>query len=97
MAFCYPNLFYLPSDSSGCTDESAARFELMQPISRKALYNYLKGTPSQPVALSDEAFALFVNHLGRFLTGKDLDPAVCTQIDTYRELVLDELHKHGIP
>ncbi len=93
MGFDFANLFYLPSDPNGCTEESAARFELMQPLARKALHNYLKGSPSQPVALSDEAFALFVNHLGRFLTGKDLDPTICREVDTYRNLVLEELQR----
>jgi len=91
MGFDYPSLFYIPPDSNGCADEGAVRFELMQPIARKALRNYFKGSPSRPVALSDEAFALFVNHLGRFLTGKDLDSVVCEQIDIYRSLVLEQL------
>lgn len=72
MGFFQPDLFYLPADGNGCSDESAARFELMQPIPRKALHPYFKGNPSRPVALSDEAFALFINHLGRFLFAKDL-------------------------
>lgn len=93
MGFDYPSLFYMPADANGCTDPGGARFELLQPIARKALHSYFKGSPSRPVALSDEAFALFVNHLGRFLTGKDLDTVVCQQIDAYRSLVLDELRK----
>lgn len=95
MGFCYPDLFYLPADANGCTEESAARFELMQPIARKALHNYFKGSPSRPVVLSDEAFALFVNHLGRFLVAKDLDSMICEQIDAYRSLVLEELQRQG--
>lgn len=91
MAFCHPNLFYLPDEASGCSEESAARFELMQPIPRKALHSYFKGQPSRPVALSDEAFALFINQLGRFLWGKDLDEAICQNIDAYRALVLEQL------
>lgn len=93
MGFDYPNLFYLPSDANGLTEEGAVRFELMQPIARKAFHNYLTGSPSKPVALSDEAFALFVNHLGRFLLSKDLDKEICEQMDTYRGLVLEELEK----
>lgn len=93
MGFDYPNLFYLPSDAKGCTEEGAARFELMQPIARKALHNYFRGSPSKPVALSDEAFALFVNHLGRFLLSNDLDREICEQIDVYRSLVLEELQR----
>ena len=93
MGFDFPNLFYVPPDPNGCTDEGAARFELMQPIARKALHNYFKGSPSRPVALSDEAFALFVNHLGRFLTSANLDAVICEQIDAYHSLVLEELQK----
>jgi len=95
MGFCHPDLFYLPADTNGCIEESAARFELMQPIPRKALHNYFKGSPPRPVALSDEAFALFVNHLGRFLLAKDLDAQICEQIDIYRSLVLEELQKQA--
>lgn len=97
MGFCHPNLFYLPADANGCTEESSARFELMQPIARKALHNFFKGSPPRPIALSDEAFALFVNHLGRFLLGRDLDGQICEQIDTYRSLVLEELQKQSAP
>jgi hypothetical protein len=93
MGFCYPSLFYLPSDPNGCTEEGAARFELMQPIARKALHNYLKGSPSQPVALSDEAFALFINHLGRYLLDKDSDEQICQDIDLYRKLVLEAVER----
>lgn len=95
MGFSYQNLFYLPSDPNGCTEEGAARFELMQPIARGALHNFLAGSPSRPVALSDEAFALFINHLGRFLLARDLDPEICTGIDTYQSLILEELAKAG--
>ena len=93
LAFAYPNLFYLPSDVNGCAEPGAVRFELMQPISRKGIRNFLRGDPSQPVALSDQAFPLFVNHLGRWLFKKDLDTVVSEQIDTYKEIVLEELAK----
>lgn len=97
MGFDFSNLFYLPSDANGCTEEGAARFELMQPIARKSLHSYFKGSPSQPVALSDEAFALWVNHFGRFLLSKDLDKQICEQIDAYRALVLEALQKQKSP
>lgn len=97
MGFCFPDLFYLPPHADGCTEESAARFELMQPIARKALHSYFKGSPSRAVALSDEAFALFVNHMGRFLLSRDSDLQICEQIDIYRSLVLEELQKQGLP
>lgn len=93
MGFCYPNLFYLPSDPSGCAEEGAGRFELTQPIARKALHNFLRGSPSRAVALSDEAFALFINHLGRFLIEKGLDEQVCSEIDAYRGLILEAMTK----
>ena len=46
---------------------------------------------SQPVALTDEAFALFVNHLAKFLFKRELDKEVCAEMTSYRELVLGEL------
>jgi hypothetical protein len=95
MGFCYPDLFYLPSDPNGCTEESAARFELMQPIARRALHSHMKGSPSRAVALSDAAFALFINHLGRYLIEKNLDEQVCADIDAYQEIILWELAKSG--
>ena len=79
--------------STVALEEGVARFELIQPIARKALHNFFKGSSSRPVALSDEAFALFVNHLGRFLLARDLDSQICEQIDVYRSLVLEELAK----
>lgn len=93
MGFCFPSLFYLPPDSNGCSEESAVRFELVQPIARRALNNYFKGNPSKPVALSDEAYSLFANHLGRFIFGEDLDLSICEQIDAYRSLVVEGLSK----
>jgi hypothetical protein len=93
IGFRYPNLFYLPSDPNGCSESSVARFELAQPISRQALHNFFSGFPPKPTALSDEAFALFLNHLGRFWMRQDIDKVVCEQIDIYRDLVLEELPK----
>jgi hypothetical protein len=91
MGFCFHSLFYLPSDPNGCTEEGAVRFELIQPIARKALGNYLKGNQSRPVALYDEAYSLFANHFGRFVFGRDLDSTICEQIDVYRNLIVEAL------
>ena len=71
--------------------EGAVRFEYIQPIARKALRNYFAGDPSQPVALTDEAFVLFVNHLAKFLFKRELDKEVCAEMGSYRDLVLAEL------
>jgi hypothetical protein len=90
-AFFHPSLFYLPAETDGCSCDGTVRFEYMQPILRKALHNYLAGTPSRPIALSNEAFALFLNHLGRFLFRKDFDSEVCGQMDAYRALVKEQL------
>jgi hypothetical protein len=95
-AFFHPTLFYLPAEADGCSGEGVIRFEYLQPILRKALHNYLAGTPTRPIALSNEAFALFLNHLGRFLFRKDFYPEVCEQIDTYRALVREELDKRVV-
>jgi len=92
-AFFHPNLFYLPAETDGCTGEGTVRLEYTQPVLRKALHNYLAGSPSKPIGLSNEALALFLNHLGRFLFHRDFDPDVCKDIDAYRELVRVELDK----
>lgn len=91
MGFCFPSLFYLPSSANGCTEESAVRFELIQPIARKALSQYLKGSPSKPVALSDAAYSLFANHFGLFVFGKPLDLVITEQIDAYKSLIMEAL------
>jgi hypothetical protein len=67
----------------------------IQPIAKKALHNYLAGNPSTPIALTNEAFALLLNHLGRFLFRKDFDREVCEQIDAYRQLVGEQLEKNA--
>jgi len=91
-------LRYHPTDESLCNyrvkrfspHEDRSHMPIAElPIARKALHNFLKGSPSQPVALSDEAFALFINHLGRYLLGNDLDKEICQDIDSYRGLVLE--------
>lgn len=91
--FSYPSLFYLPAKPDGCSSESAIRFEYIQPIARRALHNYAAGAPREPVKLSDQAFALFINHLGRFLFRRDFDSEICEHIDAYHQLVEDELEK----
>lgn len=90
-AFAYPDLFYLPAEAEGCSEEGVVRFEYIQPIAKRALRNYFAGNPSQPVALTDEAFALFVNHLARFIFRRELDKEICGDMDTYRQLVMTEL------
>lgn len=94
-AFDHASLFYLPAEVNGCTSDSAVRFEHMQPIMGRALANYAAGSPPHAIALSEAAYGYFANHLGRFLLGKDLDAEVCSQMDAYRELVLEELAKRN--
>lgn len=89
--FCYPELFYLPSHEFGCLEDSVARLDLIQPISIPAMHAFLPS--SKRCGLSDEAFAAFVNHLVRYLLGKDLDAGICGNIDAYRELVEEELRQ----
>ena len=95
IGFDFPSLFYLPADRNGCSQPSAVRFEFMQPIARKALHNWASGSPRRPIALSDQAYALFVNHLSRFLFGQGLDVGVCATIDTYRQMVLEAIGGQG--
>ena len=95
MGFCYPNLFYLPQDQMGCIEDSVVRFELIQPLNVGSVHAFLRGNPSKPSALSDQAFELFANHLSMFLHGKALTKEVQENIAAYRELVLDALEKPG--
>jgi hypothetical protein len=92
LGFVRPNLFYLPPVPDGCA-ESVIRFEHVQGITPKALRSFFSGMPSRPVALSNEAFALFLNHLGRFLFKRDFDTEACANTDAYRELVDEQLRQ----
>jgi hypothetical protein len=66
---------------------------LARGLSLASLHSYFAGTPSRSIALSNEAFALLLNHLRRFLFHRDFDREVCEQMDAYRELVREQLDK----
>jgi hypothetical protein len=67
-AFDIPQWFYLPPDHDGCPDESAVRFEYIQPVMGSCLVPCQCAlSPRLPVALSEEARVLLLVHLAQFL------------------------------
>jgi len=92
--FDYPNYFYLPPDAYGCPEESAVRFEFIQPISKGWLNPlFTELTPKKPVCLSKEAYMLLMNHFVKFISGKTLDKETDDLVEIYRELLLEEIEK----
>src|SRR3990172_6811442 len=75
-AFNYPNLFYLPPDKDGCPNESAIRFEMIQPVVRNCLDPFFCTGKRKPVRLSEEGYWILLCHLLSFLKGKVLDKEV---------------------
>jgi hypothetical protein len=66
-AFDFHNLFYLPPDLDGCRDESAVRFEFIQPVMGSCLDVFKGFRSGLPVRLSDTAMNLLLVHLLAFL------------------------------
>jgi len=81
--FQYPNLFYLPPDPDGQTEESAIRFELIQPVSKKSCLTY-RGGSDFPLALAHDATMLLLNQLAWFLFDKSLDKDLDELVALYR-------------
>ena len=88
-AFAYPNLFYLPPDPRGCYEESAVRFEMIQPIMRGYLQPFKSVLENKPVVLSDTVYWLMITHLVKYICGKVIDEKVYEDIEAYRELLLE--------
>lgn len=86
-AFQYPSLFYMPPDTVGLNEESVARFEMIQPITKGALQP-LMSSDHKPLALSDEAYFYFINHISNFLLRKPYDEDIDGLINLYREELL---------
>jgi len=91
-AFLFPNLFYISPSSKGIIYESAARFELIQPI-HKADMQPLKNANNKPFKLSDETLKLLWNHLSLFLSMTPLDEPLQQDIEAYKKLVLEILER----
>jgi len=93
-AFHYPNLFYLPPDNDGCTDESAVRFEYIQPIAASCLQPCLGVLSKLPVALSEPALKLMSVHMSGFLglglTSPDA-ARILADISAYHDLLIEQL------
>jgi len=87
-AFCYPNLFYLPFASPGLPDESAVRFELIQPVQRGALQPWTSYPKGLPLALSEDAYGYFLNHLSQFLLGRPSEEFLDDLMAQYRKELL---------
>ena len=93
-AFHFPNLFYLPPDNDGCADESAVRFEYIQPMAASCLQPCLGTLTRQPVALSEVARNLMLVHLAQFLGLGQTSQAVAdilATIKAYHDLLIEQL------
>jgi len=90
-AFQCPNMFYLPPDPKGCREESAVRFELIQPITKGYFQPFTASTVDmrKPVILSDRAYWLLMSHLVKYLCGKIIDEKLDSDIMVYKELLLE--------
>jgi hypothetical protein len=90
-AFMYPSLFYLPKSPKGCCEESAIRFEMIQPIMRGFLRPCLSSIDQKPFSLTKEAYWLLMNHLLKFISGKPIDERIEGDIRAYQELLLESI------
>jgi hypothetical protein len=88
-AFIFPNLFYLSPSSQGIFHESAARFELIQPI-HKGDMQPLKNVNNKPFRLSDNTLKLLYNQLSIFLSISPLDESLQQNLMAYQQLVFEE-------
>lgn len=87
-AFLYPSLFYLPPDINGCPNESAIRFEMIQPVIRNSLDPFFCLGENKPVKLSQEAYWILLCHLLKFLNGKILDSKTEEYMKFYGEYLM---------
>ncbi len=86
-AFQYSSLFYMPQDIVGLDEESAARLDLIQPITTGALQPFMSPN-RKPLALSDEAYLYFINHLSNFLLSGPYDEDIDGLIKIYGDELL---------
>jgi len=95
-AFAYPNLFYLPPDVNGCPEESAIRFELIQPIMKGFMQPFTIGSLSKGIPLSEEAYWLMINHLVKYICNKKIDDEIDELAEVYQGILLEEFEKDKI-
>ena len=88
--FEMPHLFYIKPLKVGPYLESAARFELIQPIQTGELQP-VKNVSNFPFKFSHYGFKLLLNHLTKFLSNKPLDGELDKEIMAFRDLVREEM------
>jgi hypothetical protein len=88
-AFLYPSLFYMPPDTNGCPEESAIRYELVQPVVRNCLDTFFCHGSRTPVRLAPEAYWLLLCHLLKFINGKVLDAQTEEFMKFYCEYLME--------
>jgi hypothetical protein len=95
----------MPPYPDGCPEESAVRFEYIQPISGSSLNPCQTVlTPHRPVGLSEEARALLLVHLTQYVgvplrrqktagaeEAADAAAKILDDIGVYRQLLLEQL------
>ena len=90
LLFDIPNLFYLESSGKGLFHDSAARFELIQPIHKVDLSAW-KNSNSKPIRLSDDTLKLLWNHLSIFLSSKPLYEDLQEDLKAYAEMIKEKI------
>lgn len=88
-AFLFPNLFYINPSPKGIHQESAARFELIQPI-HKGDMQPLKNVDNKFFKLSDYTLKLLWNQISLFLSVTPLDESLQEDLKAYQKLILEE-------
>lgn len=88
-AFLFPNLFYLSSSSQGIFKESAARFELIQPI-HKGDMQPLKNVNNKPFRLSDNTLKLLYHQLSIFLSISPLNESLQQDLMAYQQIIFEK-------
>jgi len=95
-AFDYPNLFYLPPRPHGCNEESAVRFEMIQPIMSSYLMPFFDFLNNKPVILTTAAYRLLMAHLVKFISNEILDSNLHEDILAWHELLIEEWEKSNV-
>lgn len=88
-AFLYPSMFYMPPNINGCPEESAIRFEMIQPVVRNCLDPFFCHGERKPVRLANEAYWILLCHLLKFFNGRILDTEAAEYMKFYGEYLMD--------
>lgn len=89
--FIYPSLFYLPANPRGCYEESAVRFELIQPIMDGYIQPYRNKIDNKLISLTKDAYWYLINHLLKFICGRPIDKELEEYVNIYQQLLLESL------